>query len=68
MKYEVILKVKDRHFSTYEQVGKIFVHPEHLQAQLDAYKYRVENKMDVYDYVILVNELTDDGVFVRCIQ
>lgn len=66
MKYEVILKVKNHSNSSYEQVGKIVVNPEHLKAQEDAYKSRV-SKMNVYDHVILVNELNDDGEFVRCV-
>lgn len=68
MKYEIVLKVKEHSSSSFEQAGKVVVSPEHVKAQTDAYKFRAKNRMDVYDFVILINELTDDGDFVRCVQ
>ena len=67
MKFEVILKVKDNQHDTFHQVGRIVVNPEHLKAQEDAYESRAR-KMDVYNYVILVNQLSDDGEFVTVIR
>ena len=60
MKYEVILKVKHNSSSSFEQAGRIVVSPEHLKAQEDAYSSRAK-KMDIFDHVILINELDDDG-------
>lgn len=67
MKYEVILKTKVCPSSSFEQAGRIIVPAEHLKAQEDAYSSRAE-KMDVYDYVVLINELDDEGNFVRCFR
>ena len=67
MKYEVILKIKNSVSSPIQQAGRIVVNPEQLKAQEYAYSSRVR-KMDIFDHVILVNELTDDGDFVRVIR
>lgn len=67
MRYEVILKTKDRPNDSFEKAGQTNVGPEHLKVQIDAYTCRAK-KLDIYDYVILVNEVNDDGEFVRVIQ
>lgn len=64
MKYEVIFKVKESSSSQFEQRGRIVVSPEHLNAQIADYRRKAFHDK-YYDYVVLINELTDDGEFVQ---